>query len=428
MTGSDAVTEFPDGTATDESPASEPTLGSPGGDQDQSDSDRAGDVEDASTDDDGPGLQPTPATPGEIPSLFPDSDEAQPPPAGTRPTLENGDINEPAQPDESDVSIRLLSHLEHVRDSRRRTVGTIDAHITHIVCETHQTSRGMTVLIEPRNAEGTFVGLPGSVSVVVLDGDERGQQARVARWDKSAEEAAGRLQDSLIKRGIDLEFEWPAESHFSDNLQVYIRYTTVDGRHIQTQQKLGPAEEPGEPLKLFADERGSDWEVQGSSSEFEVVSADETGWTVVRRDQEPPAKSKNAWGQTAKIGNETIVSHFGVNEPVVPAEPKPFVQRMAKREQKLSQPTGSPTGVRSVASPRSTKATKIPKDRPKPLNKLSADKMARVSSVPAKAEALSTVENKPEAKPTEKTTSMPRLVKATEEKTPQIPKWSPDRK
>jgi hypothetical protein len=55
----------------------------------------------------------------------------------------------------------------------------------------------MVALIEPRNADGNFVGLPGEISVVVLDGDKKGEAARVSRWDTSAEEAAGKLRDLI---------------------------------------------------------------------------------------------------------------------------------------------------------------------------------------------------------------------------------------
>ncbi|MEM7311725.1 MAG: hypothetical protein AAF497_01110, partial [Planctomycetota bacterium] len=149
-----------DGTIVDstEIPVA-PIMGSPNGESEDAGGSNVGgdnpaDAGDATGGDATSEPEPTPAVPADessndtaadnLPSLFPagetgesntDDDGDQPPPAGMRPLLDQPSEEEPAQPGESDVSIRLLSHLEHVRESRTKSTDRIDAHITHIVCK-----------------------------------------------------------------------------------------------------------------------------------------------------------------------------------------------------------------------------------------------------------------------------------------------------
>ncbi len=123
----------------------------------------------------------------------------------------------------------------------------IDADVTHVVCQAwrqsdesdNNMSHGdLMVLIEPRNAEGTPVMLGAPVTIVVLDGAQSGDAARVARWDFTAAQARRRLRKSPWGRGIHLQLDWPATPPDSDELQVFVRYVTVEGRNLETDQKL----------------------------------------------------------------------------------------------------------------------------------------------------------------------------------------------
>ena len=342
---------------------------------------------------DGVEAEPTPAeaqSEDDLPRLFPlEGDNGgyeDPPPTGTRPELdgEEEDDEEPAQPADSDVSIRLLSHLEHVRGSRSRTPNRIDAHITHIVCKTNRTSAGMVALIEPRNADGNFVG--------------------------------------LLNPGSRLEFDWPGSTPYGDNLQVYIRYVTVDGRRIQAQQPLGDEkDDDGKPLKLFSDLTSSDWEVESPNSDFEVVSSDPAGWTVVRRDRRAPSE-RNSWGQTSEVGQKTIISNFEkIESEIVPAEPKPF----------------RPLKSNAKSQARIASRPDVHLKLPKPLNELSPKAVTapktpvtKPTKVAARTDKSSAVKTTPSATtsptPVKPASPLPRLIKDVK-KEPQIPKWSPDR-
>ena len=103
------------------------------------------------------------------------------PPSTLPPALENGQEGE----------LELQSYFQTAPPS---TVG--DAHVTHIVLrgevtdgydfDERPTDPGLLVVLEPRNAAGDYVALAGPVSIVVLDGEVAGDEARVARWDFDA--------------------------------------------------------------------------------------------------------------------------------------------------------------------------------------------------------------------------------------------------
>ncbi|MEX2121583.1 MAG: hypothetical protein WD847_18495 [Pirellulales bacterium] len=105
---------------------------------------------------------------------------------------------------------------------------------------------GVMVVIEPRDADGDLVEAAGDVSVVVLDPAQRGQAARVARWDFTAEEAAGHLRDTPMGNGLHFELRWPHGPPAGAALTLYVRFTTSDGRKLEVEKQIG-VDPPGVP-------------------------------------------------------------------------------------------------------------------------------------------------------------------------------------
>lgn len=165
------------------------------------------------------------------------------------PSVEEGEEIEPPQvelpgPAASlplDINLRPASMTEDVEE-----VG--DPPVTHIVFNRHLTGGvdldhrpgddGLMLVVEPRNADGQYVPLPGPVSVVVLDPSKQGEDARVARWDYDSIETKCRMRKTLFGRGIYLEEPWPHDPPDSDRLHVYVRYTTPDGRKLQIDREI----------------------------------------------------------------------------------------------------------------------------------------------------------------------------------------------
>ena len=171
------------------------------------------------------GLAPTTPGANESPSELP--------PSTLPPALENS----------GNGQLQLQSYFQTTPDA---AIG--DAHVTHIVIrgevsdgydfDDRPTEPGLLVLLEPRNAAGDYVALAGPVSIVVLDGELAGDAARVARWDFDAAAARRFIRRSERGNGIHLVLPWPEDVPDSRELYLFARYTTVEGRHLESDLRL----------------------------------------------------------------------------------------------------------------------------------------------------------------------------------------------
>jgi hypothetical protein len=104
---------------------------------------------------------------------------------------------------------------------------------------------GVLAVIEPRDANGRRLEAPGDVAVMIVDPSKTGPQAKLARWDFPAAETAKLFRGSGIARGMYVECPWPDRPPENNRLHLYVRYTTRDGRKLETDQYVEVAL-PGE--------------------------------------------------------------------------------------------------------------------------------------------------------------------------------------
>lgn len=97
---------------------------------------------------------------------------------------------------------------------------------------------GVMVVIEPHNAQGEVLTAPGDLSIVVVDPALGGAVSRVARWDFTANEVAARFRKTIVANGIQLEMPWPADPPQHEDLHVFVRYTTADGRKLEADKPI----------------------------------------------------------------------------------------------------------------------------------------------------------------------------------------------
>lgn len=127
--------------------------------------------------------------------------------------------------------------------------GEIDTYVTHVVLNEKLTGgidldkrktgdEGVLAVIEPRNAENKYVPLAGAVTVLLVDPKQSGAEAELARWDYDANETVPYLRRSLLGRGIHLELRWPADPPQQERLRLVARYTTADGRKLETFREI----------------------------------------------------------------------------------------------------------------------------------------------------------------------------------------------
>jgi hypothetical protein len=99
---------------------------------------------------------------------------------------------------------------------------------------------GILVVIEPRNRNDAFVPLAGPLTGVVLDYAKRdaGDEARIAKWELTAKQVDRSLHNNSEQRGIYLQLPWADERPESSKLMVAARYTTADGRKLETTRDI----------------------------------------------------------------------------------------------------------------------------------------------------------------------------------------------
>ncbi|HEV7279100.1 MAG TPA: hypothetical protein VGN57_02705 [Pirellulaceae bacterium] len=124
-----------------------------------------------------------------------------------------------------------------------------EARVTHIVLNPRLTGGldfngapgddGLNVVVEPRNQDDVFVPLAGQMSLVLLDPRQEGDAARVARWDLPPDEVRRRIKtDEATAPGIHLKLPWNALPPSHEDLLLFVRYQTPDGRQVEAQAAL----------------------------------------------------------------------------------------------------------------------------------------------------------------------------------------------
>lgn len=128
---------------------------------------------------------------------------------------------------------------------------------------------GVLVVVEPLNESGDLVEVPGAVRIVLLDPAFNDESARVARWDFTSAEAARYLKRTPMGDGLHFELRWPHSPPVHRVLNLYVRYTTADGRRLELDKQIevdppGDADKPHDrvtedpPAAKVAEAEGKD--------------------------------------------------------------------------------------------------------------------------------------------------------------------------
>ncbi len=103
---------------------------------------------------------------------------------------------------------------------------------------THVSQQAFVVIVEPRNASGKIVPAVGNISLVVIDMQRQGDAARLARWDFSADQAAACIRGTVLGKRMYFHLDWPEAPIENQNLRLYVRMHTADGRFVQANAPL----------------------------------------------------------------------------------------------------------------------------------------------------------------------------------------------
>lgn len=166
------------------------------------------------------------------PSATPDSNQLKPPSINLPdiPGPLNGLPNLLKVPDKVSATFEAGRQVEKILLKRLLT-GGYDSDLL-------PGDEGVSTVIEPHDANGNIVAGAAPISVVVLDPALNGEDARIARWDFTADEVARMYRKTLLAEGIHLEMMWPAAPPKNSKLHLFVRYTTPDGRKIETNRPI----------------------------------------------------------------------------------------------------------------------------------------------------------------------------------------------
>jgi hypothetical protein len=99
------------------------------------------------------------------------------------------------------------------------------------------TSDGMTVVFEPRDADGRLVSAAGDVSILACDpavADASGNGTRIAVWEVPSAEAMGHFRRTSRARGLHFTLPWQGTIPAGDHVRLFVRMTSFDGQVYET--------------------------------------------------------------------------------------------------------------------------------------------------------------------------------------------------
>jgi len=95
---------------------------------------------------------------------------------------------------------------------------------------------GVTVVVLPQDGQGATLHAASDISIVVMDPKLPGEEARVARWNFSAAEAAEHFRKA--GGGLRFDLRWPERLPQDENLKLFVRFTRPDGQRLDAERAV----------------------------------------------------------------------------------------------------------------------------------------------------------------------------------------------
>jgi hypothetical protein len=97
---------------------------------------------------------------------------------------------------------------------------------------------GISVVVLPLDESGQPLDAPADMVVAVHDPAQPAGATLLARWDLPAAETAAAGHDLGPSVGRELDMVWPNSPPAHQELRLFVRYTTSDGRQLEAQRTI----------------------------------------------------------------------------------------------------------------------------------------------------------------------------------------------
>jgi len=97
---------------------------------------------------------------------------------------------------------------------------------------------GIYLVLQPKNANGEFVPRPADLTIVAVDPNLQGEEAKIARWSISRSDAASNMQPAGISQGIHLSLPFQEKKPTGDRVIVYVRYELPNGLRAVNEHQI----------------------------------------------------------------------------------------------------------------------------------------------------------------------------------------------
>jgi hypothetical protein len=104
----------------------------------------------------------------------------------------------------------------------------------------------LSLVLEPFDAQGQTLKLPGDVSIELLDPAEQGDARQVGHWNYTSEEVRDAWHSGLLVHGFRFRLPWQRPPRHA-KLVVHARLTTPDGRVFDATETVKVAPPVSEP-------------------------------------------------------------------------------------------------------------------------------------------------------------------------------------
>ncbi len=124
---------------------------------------------------------------------------------------------------------------------------------------------GLVLLVQPTDGNGQVIASPAAMTVSILDPQAVETKQRIGLWRFEPAEIELFTNANSGNRGILLHLPWNQNLPQSGNLLVFVRYTTDDGRDLETssQIRINPPSEDyskEDPVVVSWTQQGKRWD------------------------------------------------------------------------------------------------------------------------------------------------------------------------